>query len=148
MANLNGKVALITGAARGIGAGIAKRLAREGARVAFTYPNPGDGGERTLKAIMDDGGTGWAIEADNADPKAIEAAIEKTIRLGGKLDILVNNAGIIIVKNIRDLTLEDFDSILSINVRGAFVASRKAALHMKPGGRIINIGSCNADRMP
>jgi 3-oxoacyl-[acyl-carrier protein] reductase len=148
MGILEGKVALVTGAARGIGAGIARRLAREGAAVAFTYPNENDNGDATLNAIENAGGRAWAIEADSADPVAVEAAVERTVEYGGKIDILVNNAGIIIVKNIRECGLDDFEKMLAINVRGAFVASQAATRHLKSGGRIINIGSCNADRMP
>ena len=148
MKRLTGKVALVTGGARGIGAGVAQRLAREGARVTVTYPGAIDGPDNVLSAIADEGGEAWAIEADSAMPEAVTAAVDQVARDRGALDILVNNAGIIVVSHIDEFSTEDFERMLAINVRGVFMASRAAARHMKEGGRIITIGSCNGDRMP
>ncbi|PTR10640.1 3-oxoacyl-[acyl-carrier protein] reductase [Nitrosospira sp. Nsp5] len=89
-----------------------------------------------------------AIQADSADAKAVVAAVERTVEELGGIDILVNNAGIALMAPIDDYRLEDFDRMLAVNLRAVFVATQAAVRHMKTGGRIINIGSCNADRMP
>ncbi|HTT08205.1 MAG TPA: SDR family oxidoreductase [Gammaproteobacteria bacterium] len=146
--SLQGKRALITGGSRGIGAAIVKRLAREGADVTFTYVSKPDQANETVKAAKALGVRALAIQADSADPKAVAAAVEKAAREFGGLDILVNNAGIALMESLDDFSLEDFDRTFAINVRAVFVATQAAAKHMKEGGRIINIGSCNADRMP
>ena len=148
MGRLKGKLALVTGGSRGIGAGIVRRLASEGADVAFTYPSASDGPDATLRSIADTGGKAWAIEADSSDPQAVEAAVDRTAAGASHLDILVNNAGIITVARLDEFSLQDFDRLFAINVRGVFVASKAASRHMNSGGRIITIGSCNADRMP
>jgi len=145
---LEGKIALVTGGSRGIGAGIVRRLASEGAHVAFTYPSVSDGPDATLRSIADAGGKGWAIEADSSDPQAVETAVNRTAARAARLDILVNNAGIITVARLEEFSLQDFDRMVAINIRGVFVASKAASRHMGSGGRIITIGSCNADRMP
>ena len=145
---LEQKRALVTGGSRGIGAAIAKRLAREGARVALTYVGNPDQADQTVKVIQSSGGTALAIRADSADAGAVVAAVEQTVRELGGIDILVNNAGIAVVAPIEDFKLEDFDRILAVNVRAVFVAAQAAVKHMQAGGRIINLGSCNAERMP
>ncbi len=145
---LQDKVALVTGGARGIGAAVARRLAEEGAKVTVTFPNPADSPEAVLRAISDLGERGHAIEADSADATAVEAAVDQVAAKHGRLDILVNNAGIITVKTIDEFEVADFDRIASINIRGTFIATRAAVRHMGSGGRIVMIGSCNADRMP
>jgi 3-oxoacyl-[acyl-carrier protein] reductase len=89
-----------------------------------------------------------AFQADSADPQAVVAAVERTASELGGIDILVNNAGIIAMGSIERLSLEDFDRTFAINVRAVFVATQAAAKHMKSGGRVVNIGSCNAERMP
>jgi 3-oxoacyl-[acyl-carrier protein] reductase len=147
LAKFTGKVALVTGGSRGIGAAIAKRLAREGANVVFTYPNSDDGPDQTLNAIAAAGGHARALEADSSDPEAVRAAVAQSAA-HGRLDILVNNAGIIVVSPIEQFGLADFDRIVAINIRAVFVASQEAARRMGEGGRIITIGSCNAERMP
>jgi len=145
---LKGKRALVTGGSRGIGAAIVRRLAREGADVAFTYASSSGPAEANAKEAQAFGVRAVAILADSTDEKALVAAVERTtLELGG-LDILVNNAGIATIAPIDDFKLEDFDRIVAINVRAVFVASQAAIRHMKDGGRIINIGSVNADRMP
>ena len=145
---LKGKRALVTGGSRGIGAAIVRRLAREGADVAFTYASSPGPAEANVKEAQAFGVRAVAILADSTDEKALVAAVERTTSELGGLDILVNNAGIATIAPIDDFKLEDFDRIVAINVRAVFVASQAAIRHMKDGGRIINIGSVNADRMP
>lgn len=145
---LENKRALVTGGSRGIGAAIVKRLAREGAHVALTYVSKPDQAYATVKAAQVLGVKALAIQADSADPKAVVAAVEQTVRELGGIDILVNNAGLGVISPIDDFRLEDFDRTFAVNVRAVFVATQAAVKHMNPGGRVINIGSCNAERMP
>lgn len=144
---LEGKVALITGGSRGIGAAIAKRLAADGANVAITYTKGADAAASVVKDIERSGRKAIAIQADAADAKAVQAAIEKTVATFGRLDILVNNAGTAIPKTFAETSLEEMDRMIDINVRGVFIATHSALKHMKNGGRIINIGSCVGERM-
>jgi 3-oxoacyl-[acyl-carrier protein] reductase len=146
--NLSGKVALIQGGSRGIGAAIVKRLAAEGATVAFTYVSSTAKAEELQHSITGNGGKALAIKADSADAEAIRDAVTATVNAFGRLDILVNNAGVLAVAPLEDFKLEDFDQTLAINVRSVFIATQAAAKHMTEGGRIINIGSTNAERMP
>ncbi len=145
---LAGKVAFVTGGSRGIGAAIVKRLAREGAQVALTSVNKPEQARETVQAAQALSVEALAIRADNADAGAVVAAVEQTVRELGGLDILVNNAGILVIASIDDYRLEDLDRMLAVNVRAVFVASQAAVKHMQSGGRIINIASCNAERMP
>jgi 3-oxoacyl-[acyl-carrier protein] reductase len=145
---LSGKVALVTGGSRSIGAAIAKRLAADGAAVAITYSSSPEKANEVVRAIEADGGKALAIKADSANPEAVRLAVAKTIGTLGSLDILVNNAGALAVAPIEQFPLEDFDRLIAINVRGLFVATQEAARHMREGGRIIHIGSTNSDRMP
>jgi 3-oxoacyl-[acyl-carrier protein] reductase len=145
---LNGKVALIQGGSRGIGAAIVKRLAAEGAAVAFTYVSSAAKSEALQDSITATGGKALAIKADSADAEAIRNAVSATVEAFGRLDILVNNAGVLAMAPLDEFKLEDFDQTLAINVRSVFVATQAAARHMSEGGRVINIGSTNADRMP
>ncbi|MCS3468202.1 3-oxoacyl-[acyl-carrier protein] reductase [Pseudomonas sp. JUb42] len=146
--NLTGKTALVQGGSRGIGAAIVKRLAAEGAAVAFTYVSSEAKAKELQDSITAAGGKALAIHADSADEKAIRAAVTSTVQAFGGLDILVNNAGVLAVGPLEDFSMEDFDRTLNINVRSVFIATQAAAQHMKEGGRVINIGSTNADRMP
>jgi 3-oxoacyl-[acyl-carrier protein] reductase len=146
MSPLTNKVALITGGSRGIGAGIAKRLARDGASVAITYTKGADAAAAVVKAIVGAGGKAIAIQADSSNAEAVKAAVEKTVSELGGLDILVNNAGTAIPKPFEEATLEELDLVLNLNVRGLFVATQAALKHMKTGGRVINIGSCVGER--
>lgn len=139
--NLSGKVALIQGGSRGIGAAIVKRLAAEGAAVAFTYVSSAAKAEELQNSITATGGKALAIKADSADAAAIRNAVNSTVETFGRLDILVNNAGVLAVAPLEDFKLEDFDQTLAINVRSVFIATQEAAKHMTAGGRIINIGS-------
>ena len=147
MATLPGKSALVTGASRGIGAAIAKRLAAEGASVAITYARGANAAAEVVKAIEAAGGKAIAIQADATDAQAVHAAVEKTIASFGQLDVLVNNAGTAIPKPFEEATLEEMDRVIGLNVRGVFVATQAALKHLKEGGRIINIGSCVGERM-
>jgi 3-oxoacyl-[acyl-carrier protein] reductase len=146
--NLSGKVALVQGGSRGIGAAIVKRLAEQGAAVAFTYVSSTAKAEELQNGITANGGKALAIKADSADAVAIRNAVNSTVGTFGRLDILVNNAGVLAIAPLEDFKLEDFDQTLAINVRSVFIATQEAARHMTEGGRIINIGSTNADRMP
>jgi 3-oxoacyl-[acyl-carrier protein] reductase len=147
MSKLSNKVALVTGASRGIGAAIAKRLAADGANVAITYSKGADAAASVVKAIEAAGGKGIAIQADAADASAVKAAVEKTVATFGSLDVLVNNAGTAIPKTFEETTLAEIDSMFNLNVRGTFVATQAALKHMKSGGRIITIGSSVGERM-
>ena len=148
MSNLVNKTALVTGGSRGIGAGIVRRLAADGANVAFTYVNGKEQAEALVKEIEATGRKAVAIQADAANAEAVTAAVETTVAKLGTLDILVNNAGIGTFAPIDQATLEDFDKTFNVNVRAVFVAIKAAAKHMTSGGRIINIGSINATRVP
>jgi 3-oxoacyl-[acyl-carrier protein] reductase len=147
MANLTDKIALVTGGSRGIGAGIAKRLAKEGASVAITYTKGAEAAAQVLQAIESAGGKAIAIQADAADAKAVIAAVEQTVATFGRVDILINNAGTAFPKPFEEATLEELDRVIDINIRGIFVATQAALKHMPDGGRIINIGSCVGERM-
>jgi 3-oxoacyl-[acyl-carrier protein] reductase len=144
---LEGKIALITGGSRGIGAAIAKRLASDGANVAITYTKGADAAASVVKEIERAGGKAIAIQADAADADAGQAAVEKTVATFGRLDVLVNNAGTAIPKTFEETTLEEMDRVIDINVRGTLVATQAALKHMKSGGRIIMIGSSVGERV-
>jgi NAD(P)-dependent dehydrogenase (short-subunit alcohol dehydrogenase family) len=148
MSDLAGKVALVTGGSRGIGAAIARRLAREGADVALTYAGAEGKAHAVAAEIEATGRRGIAIQTDSADPKALVAAVERTVLELGRLDILVNNAGIFPNGPFEDVTVEEVDRTLAIHVRAVFVASQAAARYMKAGGRVVSIGSCFAERVP
>lgn len=145
--NLAGKAALVTGGSRGIGAAIAKALARDGADVAITYVSA----EAQAKSVVEDiralGRRAVAIRADSADMADVESSVETAAAEFGRLDILVNNAGTAQMGPLQDVTLEDLDRTLSIHVRASFVAAQAASRRMGEGGRIVNIGSCLAERV-
>ena len=147
MSKLTGKVALVTGGSRGIGAAIAKRLAADGASVAITYSKGADAAATVVKAIEGSGGKAVAIQADAADAEAIKSAVDKTVATLGQLDILVSNAGLAVPKKFEDTSLEELDRLIDVNVRGTFVVTHAALKHMKDNGRIILIGSCVGERL-
>jgi len=147
MSKLANKVALVTGGSRGIGAAIAKRLAADGASVAITYAKDATAASAVVKAIESNGGKAVAIQADAADTEAVRSAVEKAVSALGRLDVLVNNAGTAIPKRFEETTLEEFDRLININIRGVFVTTQAALKHMNDGGRIINIGSCVGERI-
>src|SRR6202041_2834089 len=130
---LEGKIALITGGSRGIGAAIAKRLAADGAKVAITYTKGADAAASLIKEIERFEGKAIAIQGDATDADADKAAVEKPFATFGRLDVLVNNAGTAVPKPFEEATLEEMDRVLDINVRGVFVATQAALKHMKSG---------------
>ena len=144
---LAGKVAVVTGGSRGIGAAIARRLATDGASVAITYTKGADAAASVIKEIERAGGKAIAIQADAADVEAVKGAVEKTVATFGQLDVLVNNAGTAIPKTFEETTLEEMDRMIDINVRGTLAATQAALRHMKSGGRIISIGSAVGERV-
>ena len=146
--SLNGKVAFVQGGSRGIGAAIAQRLARDGAAVALTYANSEKLALQVVSAIEAEGGRALALRADSADATALRQAIDTAATAFGGLDILVNNAGVATLAPLEEFKLEDFDRIVAVNVRGVFVATQAAVRYMKEGGRVITIGSTNAERVP
>src|SRR6202161_4370888 len=137
---LEGKTAFVTGASRGIGAAIAKRLPADGARVAITYSRGAEAAGAGVKTIKDAGGQAIAIQADATDAAAVQSAIDKMVASFGKLDVLVNNAGTAIPKAFEESTLEEFDRVIDLNLRGVFIATHAALKHINNGGRIINMG--------
>ncbi|MBD9484806.1 3-oxoacyl-ACP reductase FabG [Pseudomonas sp. PDM14] len=146
--SLSNKVAFIQGGSRGIGAAIVKRLAREGAAVTFTYSQSADSANALVAEVQAAGGRALAIRADSAQEQDIRAAIGEAVRTFGRLDILVNNAGVLAIAPIEEFSIDDLDRTLAVNVRSVVIASQEAARNMNDGGRIISIGSTNADRMP
>ena len=145
---LSGKVALVTGGSRGIGAAIAKRLAREGARVAITWSTNPDKATEVVESIKAAGGHAIAIQADSANPADIRRAVASVVEQEGGLDILINNAGVATMVPVEEFQEADFDRLMAVNVKGVYVATQEALRHLKAGGRIINIGSINAEVVP
>jgi 3-oxoacyl-[acyl-carrier protein] reductase len=143
---LANKVALVTGASRGIGAAVAKRLAADGAHVVITYAKDAKSAAEVVAAVEAQGVKALALQADGANPAAIKAAVAKAVETFGHIDILVNNAGTAIPKPFEAATLDELEHILNLNVRGVFVATQEALKHMPEGGRIISIGSCVGER--
>jgi 3-oxoacyl-[acyl-carrier protein] reductase len=148
MTNLAGRKALVTGGSRGIGAEIVRRLAADGAAVAFTYGASAADAEKLAAEVAADGGTAVAIQADSSDPDAVVRSVDEAASALGGLDVLVNNAGVAHIADADTFPLEQFDRLVAVNVRGLFVATQRALAHLGDGGRIINIGSINADRVP
>jgi 3-oxoacyl-[acyl-carrier protein] reductase len=147
MIQLSNKVALVTGGSRGIGAAIAKRLARDGADVAITYVSSPDNANAVVHEIKSAGRRGLAIKCDSADAKAVAAAVDQTAHELGRLDILVNNAGVFVAASFEDASVADLDRIWNVNVRAPIVATQAAVKYMKDGGRIVTIGSCLGERV-
>jgi 3-oxoacyl-[acyl-carrier protein] reductase len=141
-----GKVALVTGGSKGIGAGIVRRLAADGASVAFTYSSSEEKALQLVREIESAGGKALALKADSASAKELRAAVARTTEAFGPLDIFVSSAGILTRGTIDTYSLEDFDRMVAINVRAAFVGIQAAAQEMKDGGRIVLIGSNTAIR--
>jgi len=144
--SLIGKVALVTGGSRGIGAAIVRRLHADGAAVAFTYVSSDAKAAGLVDALATPEGRPLAIKADSGDPEAVRQAVERTVGEFGRLDILVNNAGILIHGMVDDVSVADFDRMVAVNVRSVFFAIQAAVKSMAQGGRIITIGSVVAER--
>jgi 3-oxoacyl-[acyl-carrier protein] reductase len=146
---LAGKVALVTGGSRGIGAAVAQRLAADGATVLVNYARSKAEADEVVADIRAAGGTATAIQADvgaSADVAKLFAEIDRAH--GGKLDILVNNAGVFITGALADVSDADYQRIFDVNVRGVFEVTRAALSRLRDGGRIINIGSILGERIP
>jgi len=138
---LKGKVALITGASRGIGRAIAERLSRDGAAVVVNYARNADAAGDVVAEIEAAGGQAFAVQADVGRVSEVVRLFDETIAHFGKLDILVNNAGIMCNKPISAVTEEEFDRVFAVNVKGTFFACQQAATRLAEGGRIINFSS-------
>lgn len=158
MLQLTGKTALVTGGSRGIGAAIVRHLAKEGANVAFTYSSSSEAAQKLvaeIEALKNTSGEAspaapvtLALQVDSLDPIAVQEAVSTVFEHFGKLDILVNNAGIFELKPTGEFTLDDYERQMGVNARAVFVAIQRAAQVMTDGGRIINIGSSLAERVP
>ncbi|MFI8164984.1 SDR family oxidoreductase [Streptomyces sp. NPDC085931] len=145
---LDGKVALVTGGSRGIGAAAALRLALEGADVAVGYVRGKEAAEEVVRAVEARGRRAVALRADAADPGEAAGVVNAAAQALGGLDVLVNNAGVGVLGPLETLSLAEVDRVLAVNVRAVFLASQAAAAIMPEGGRIITIGSCLAQRVP
>jgi 3-oxoacyl-[acyl-carrier protein] reductase len=138
---LNGKVAIVTGASRGIGAAIAERLARDGASVVVNYVDSADKAAAVVRRIEGSGGQAAAIRADVGKAAEVQRLFDESGKRFGKVDILVNNAGVPLYKMVAEITEAEFDRILATNVKGVFLTCKQAARGMADGGRIINVSS-------
>ncbi|MBY5388883.1 SDR family NAD(P)-dependent oxidoreductase [Rhizobium johnstonii] len=147
MTELAGKRALVTGGSRGIGAAIALALADKGADVAITYERSADRAAEVVRAIEGKGRKAIAIQADSADPAAVKRSVDEAAQALGGLDILVNNAAIALYGAIADVSVEQIDALLDVNVRSPLLASQAAIPYLQAGGRVITIGSVGAERI-
>ena len=138
---LQGKVAIVTGASRGIGRAIALRLSRDGAAVVVNYAGNAAMAGEVVAEIEKAGGRALAVQADVSKVADVQRLFDQAIGHFGKLDILINNAGIIIHKPLAETTEEEFDQIMGINAKGTFFACQQAARRMAEGGRIVNFSS-------
>lgn len=144
--NQKRKIALVFGGSRGIGAGIAMRLARDGANVALTYASATGKAAEVAATLSQNGVEALTIKADSGSAADIQAAVQQTVERFGSIDIVVVNAGILHIADVADFSLDNLDRMLDVNVRGVFLAVQAALPHMQAGGRIITIGSNSAVR--
>ncbi len=145
--SLKGKVALVTGASRGIGRAIAERLSREGAAIVVNYASNDTEARKVVAQIESSRGKALAIQADVGRVREIVRLFDETIARLGKLDILVNNAGIMSVNPVSAVTEEEFDRIFAVNVKGTYFACQQAAIRLSEGGRIVNLSSSTTARV-
>lgn len=141
MKKLSGKVILVTGSSKGIGAAVAKKLATAGAKVIVNYSGSQADADAVVESIIKAGGSAIAIQADVSKAEQVKELFDKTIAVYGKIDVLVNNAGIMITKPIKDTSDEDFTRQFDINVRGVFNTLREAAVKLADNGSIINFST-------
>ncbi len=141
MSSLKGKVAIVTGASRGIGRGIVERLARDGASVVVNYAKNAEEANKVVSGIEAKGGKAVAVQADVSKVADVRRLFQETEQHFHRLDILVNNAGIFAYKPLADMTEEEYDRIFAINAKGQFFAMQEAAKRMTEGGRIVNIST-------
>ena len=146
MSSLKGKVAVVTGASRGIGRGIAERLAKDGATIVVNYTKSAGEAEKVVSGIKRQGGNAMAVQADVSKVEDIRRLFQETKKVYGRLDILVNNAGIFWAKPILETTEEEYDQMFAVNAKGQFFALQEAAKHMAEGGRIVNISTGGTKR--
>jgi len=144
--SLDGKVALVTGGGRGIGAAVAVRLAEQGADVALTFQNNQQRADDVVDQVKAVERRAVAVRADSANPAAVVAAVDRAADELGRLDILVNNADAFLLGPLKQLSLAEFEQTVAVNIRAPFVAAQAAVGRMSSGGRIINIGSNMAER--
>lgn len=146
--SLQGKVALVTGGSRGIGAAIAAKLADHGADVAITYAKSAPAAENVVSELRAKGRRAEAFQADAASPEALKGLVSRVVSKFGRLDILVNNAGIFEPGSVLESSLADLDRTLAVNVRAVWVLTQEAAWVLPEGGRIINVGSGLGEAVP
>jgi 3-oxoacyl-[acyl-carrier protein] reductase len=148
MSNLQGKVALVTGASKGIGAAIARELAARGAAVAVNYSSSKAGAEKVVAEIVAGGGKAIAIQANVADPSSIAPLVDAVAKQLGPIDVLVNNAGIYEIAPLEAVTPEHFHKQFNLNVLGLLLVTQAAVARFNPaGGSVVNISSGAADGM-
>lgn len=140
------KVALVFGGSRGIGAGIARRLAQEGANVALTYASAAARAQEVAAAIEAQGRAALTIQADSGNAADLQSAVRQVVQRFGRIDIVVVNAGILHIADVAEFSIENLDRMLDVNVRGVYLAIKAALPHMEAGGRIVTIGSNAAER--
>jgi 3-oxoacyl-[acyl-carrier protein] reductase len=145
MARLTDKKAFVTGGSRGIGAGIVRKLAAEGADVGFTYRGRADAADLMVQELRGLGRTALSVKADSAEPKTLVGAVDQVAKALGRIDIFVSSAGVLLFKPIEEFSLDDFEHIVAVDLRAAFVGSKAVLRHMPRGGRIIFISSNIAD---
>jgi 3-oxoacyl-[acyl-carrier protein] reductase len=141
MSKLSGKVAIVTGASKGIGAAVAKSLAASGASVVVNYASSKEGANKVVEAIKAAGGKAIAVKGDVSKAADARAVVDAAIKTFGRLDVLVNNAGVYEMKPLEEITEEHYHKIFDINVLGLLLISKEAAKHLGKGGSIVNIGS-------
>ena len=141
MSSLSGKVAIVTGSSRGIGARIATRLAQVGAGVVVNYAGRRDAAEQVVQSIEAGGGRALAVQGDVSKPQDVRVLFDAAVERFGRVHILVNNAGIILYKRLDQTTDDEFDRLFAVNVKGVFNALREASRRLEDGGRIINFSS-------